>query len=84
MMKTHRFELARYFDPESDGTGNIYIDWPAVHRQAGIDHIQWLKNQDSRECQMIVEQKASDPYTYVVAEIYSDKLASLYSLMWAK
>ena len=42
------------------------------------------RRQDSRECQLVVEQKPSDPYTYVVAEIYSDKLATLYNLMWAK
>ncbi len=83
-MKTHRFELARYFDPESDGTGNIYIDWPSVHRQAGLDHIQWLKSQDISECQIVIEQRPEDVYYYVVAEIYSDRLATLYNLMWAK
>ena len=83
-MKTHRFELGRYFPAESDGSGNIYIDWPAVHRQAGRDHIQWLKEQDASQCQMVVEHRKDDPYHYLVAEIYSDKLANLYSLMWAK
>lgn len=83
-MKTHRFEIAKYFDPEPDDTGNIYIDWPAVHRQAGIDHINWLQNQEHSACQLTVEHKLRDPYTYVVVEIYSDKLASLYSLLWAK
>jgi len=83
-MKTHRFNIARYFDPESDGTGNIYIDWPAVHRQAGLDHVQWLKNQDPNQCQLVVEHRANSPYTHVVAEIYSDKLATLYNLLWAK
>ena len=83
-MKTHRFNIARYFDPESDGTGNIYIDWPSVHRQAGIDHIQWLRSQDPAQCQLVVEQKINDPYTHVIAEIYSDRLATEYALMWAK
>lgn len=83
-MKTHRFELGRWFPAESDGSGNIYIDWPAVHRQAGKDHIQWLKEQDPSQCQMVVEQREEDPYHYLVAEIYSDKLATLHSLMWAK
>ncbi len=84
MMKTHRFELGSWFPPESDGSGNIYIDWPAVHRQAGKEHIQWLKNQDPYQCQMIVERRKEDYRHYLVAEIYSDKLATLYSLMWAK
>jgi hypothetical protein len=83
-MKTHRFELAKFFPPESDGTDNIYIDWPAVHRQAGQDHIQWLKKQDATECQMVLERRPNDSYVYVMAEIYNDKLASMYSLMWAK
>ena len=84
MMKTHRFELGRWFPVESDGSGNIYIDWPAVHRQAGRDHIQWLKDQDPMQCQMVVEHREDDPYHYLMAEIYSDKLAAVYGLMWAK
>ena len=83
-MKTHRFKLARYFSPEVLSTDTIDIDWPAVHRQAGLDHIQWLKNQDPTECQMILEHRKNDPYTYVMAEIYSDRLATEYALMWAK
>jgi hypothetical protein len=81
-MKTHRFELARYFDSES--SDNIYIDWPCVHRQAGLHHIQWLQSQTEDQCQLVMERKENDPYCYIVAEIYSDKLASLYSLLWAK
>jgi len=83
-MKTHRFELAKYFDPELGSAENIDIDWPNVHRQAGVEHIQWLKDQDTAQCQLVVEQRTDDPYTYVIAEIYSDKLANLYSLLWAK
>ena len=83
-MKTHRFKLARYFQPESYIAGTIDIDWPSVHRQAGLDHIQWLKNQSPEECQMVIEHRPNDPYVYVVAEIYSDRLATEYALMWAK
>ncbi len=83
-MKTHRFELARWFPSDTAEIDNIYIDWPSVHRQAGLDHVQWLKKQDLAECQMVVEHRPNDPYCYLIAEIYSDKLATLYSLMWAK
>ena len=83
-MKTHRFELGYWLPGESDGSGNIYIDWPAVHRQAGKDHIQWLKDQDPTQCQMIIENRKNDPYHYLMAEIYSDRLATQYALMWAK
>lgn len=83
-MKTHRFELGSWLPSESDGTENIYIDWPAVHRQAGTDHIQWLKDQDITQCQMVVERREGDPYHYLIAEIYSAKLATVYGLLWAK
>ena len=83
-MKTHRFELGHWLPGESDGSGNLYIDWPAVHRQAGADHIQWLKEQDSVQCQMVVERRENVPYHYLMAEIYSDRLATHYALMWAK
>ncbi len=83
-MKTHRFELAKWLPAESDGTGNIYIDWPSVHRQAGRDCIQWLKSHDPAECQLVIESKPNDCYQYITAEIYSDHLALQYALMWAK
>ena len=83
-MKTHRFKLAQYFQTEIYDSEAINIDWPSVHRQAGLDHIQWLKNQSPQECQLVIEHKPNDPYVYVVAEIYSDRLATTYSLMWAK
>lgn len=83
-MKTHRFELGKFFPSESDGSGNFYIDWPAIHYQAGIDCIKWLKQQDPVKCQMVVEQRLDDPHWWVVAEIYSDRLATQYALMWAK
>jgi len=83
-MKTHRFELARWFASDSDGTGNIYIDWPAVHRQAGLECISWLQSQDPVKCQLVIETRPKDSYQYILAEFYSDELATLYSLMWAK
>ena len=83
-MKTHRFEIAKFFPGESDDSGNIYIDWPSIHRQASIDHIQWITNQDPIECQMMLERRINDPHIHVMVEIYSEKLATLYGLMWAK
>ncbi len=83
-MKTHRFELAKYFPIESDGSGNIYVDWPSIHRQAGTDCIQWINSQDPKHCQIIIEQRPEEVYWYAMLEIYSDKLATIYNLMWAK
>ena len=83
-MKTHRFEIAAYLPSESDGTGNVYIDWPEIHRQAGLEHVKWIKSQDPDKCQMILERKPDDTKVRLVAEIYSDRLATEYALMWAK
>lgn len=83
-MKTHRFELGKFFPSEGDDLDIIHIDWPAIHNQAGLDCIQWLKKQDSTYCQMVVEQRPDDTHWWLVAEIYSDRLATEYALMWAK
>lgn len=83
-MKTHRFELGKFKIRDTVEDGNIYVDWPEIHKQAGLECIQWLKAQDPSQCQMVVEQGHKDNYNRVVAEIYTDKLATLYSLMWAK
>ncbi len=83
-MKTHRFEIAKFLKSESDEDGNIYIDWPSVHRQAGVDQIQWIESQDPAECQLLLEIRPEDTHVSAVVEIYSDKIATLYTLMWAK
>lgn len=83
-MKTHRFEIAKFLPREDDGSGNIYIDWPCIHRQVGVEHIQWIKNQDPLKCQLVLENRPNDSHTYVMAEIYTDKLATMYGLLWAK
>lgn len=83
-MKTHRFEIAHFFGAEADDSGNIYIDWPSVHRQAGVDHIKWIKAQDPSQCQLVIERRPNDNFTRVILEIYSEKTAMFYGLMWAK
>lgn len=83
-MKNKRVELAQWLPQESDGSGNIYIDWPAVQRQAGTDHLEWLLKQDKVRCQLIVEQHINDAYHHLVAEFYDDRLATEYYLLWAK
>ena len=83
-MKTHRFEIGFYFGSKEDNHGNIHIDWPSIHRQAGIEQIRWIKAQDPTQCQLVLEQRPNDNFVRVVVEIYSDTLATLYGLMWAK
>lgn len=82
-MKTHRFKLAEWLTDNADDSENIYIDWPAVHRQAGLDRIQWLQQQDPAWCQLITETQVDTQSRSLSAEIYSDKLAMAYHLMWA-
>lgn len=83
-MKAHRFELGKFPPSDYDDEGNFYIDWPAIHKQAGKDCIRWLKSQDPTQCQLIVEKATNDYDWRMIAEIYSDNLATIYSLMWAK
>jgi hypothetical protein len=83
-MKTHRFKLAEWQAEESNFCEYLDIDWPEVHRQAGLDHIQWLQQQDPSQCQLVVETKSRKNTRSLSAEIYSDSLAIAYHLMWAK
>lgn len=83
-MKSKVLELARWFPTESDGSGNLYIDWPAVQRQTSKESLNWLLNQEKTQCQLIVETRPDDPYHYLIAEFYSEILATEYLLRWAK
>lgn len=83
-MKNNAVELAKWLAIESDGSGNISIDWPAVQRQTGQDHLEWLIKQDKTRCQLMVENRTNDAYHYLIAEFYDDRLATEYYLMWAK
>ncbi len=83
-MKNRSLELARWLSGDSDGSGNLYVDWPAVQRQTGIEQLNWLLNQERTRCQLIVETNSSDQYYYLVAEFYCEKLATEYLLRWAK
>jgi hypothetical protein len=83
-MKSRSIEIAKWLPRESDGTGNIDIDWPAVQRQAGKDHLEWLLKQDKTRCQLVVENRENDTNHYLIAEFYDDRLVTEYWLLWAK
>ncbi len=83
-MKSSSVEIAKWLPQEADGTGNIYIDWPAVQRQAGKDHLEWLLKQDKTRCQLVVENRENDNYHHLIAEFYDDRLVTEYWLLWAK
>ena len=63
---------------------DIYVDipWPEVHRIVSIEEIQWLRQQTTDQCQMIVETVGVDHRLYV--EFYCDKLRKEYALLFAK
>lgn len=83
-MKNKSIEVARWLPREDDGTGNIYVDWPAVQRIAGTDHLEWLLKQEKSRCQLVVEHRPDGPHHHLMAEFYDDRLATEYYLLWAK
>ena len=79
-MKTNRVVIAEW---TCDGsTDTIDIDWPHVHKSAGVDHISWLLEQPISECQLVVDK--IDRKLKLVAEFYSEHLLVMYHMMWAK
>ena len=78
-MKTSKVELLKWLPSEGE---NIEIDWPKVHKTIGVDHTDWLLNQDHTACQLVLER--TDQHCRLVAEFYDTKLIAAYHLMWAK
>ena len=80
-MKSRTVVISKWLAHEGE---NIDIDWPAVQREAGKEHVEWLLKQPREKCQLIVEQRPDDSYLRLVAEFYDDSLAVNYHLLWAK
>jgi len=78
-MKTSKVELLKWLPSEGE---NIEIDWPKVHKTIGLDHTNWLLNQDHTTCQLVLER--TDQHCRLVAEFYDSELVTNYHLMWAK
>ena len=69
--------------PTSKGPQNyIDIDWPAVHKECGLDHIEWINKQDPELCQLTLEMFTGG--SRLVVEFFDQNLATTYHLMWAK
>jgi hypothetical protein len=83
-MKSNKIEVAHWLPREDDGSGNIYIDWPVVQKEAGQDHLEWLLKQDKDRCQLVVEHRANSTHHYLIAEFYDNRLITEYFLLWAK
>ena len=78
-MKTSKVQLLKWLPSEGE---NIEIDWPKVHKTIGVDHTNWLLNQDHTACQLVLER--TDQHCRLVAEFYDSELMTNYHLMWAK
>lgn len=62
-----------------------YVDvpWPKVHQTVGTEEIQWLEQQDLRDCQMIVERSECGRHCLYV-EFYDQNLRREYAVRFAK
>jgi hypothetical protein len=81
-MMTTSFEVAKFLPGETDT--NISIDWPSVHRQAGIDQLEWINQQSPDVCQLMFEKRHSTDCLFLMVEFYCKKKANEYQLLWTK
>jgi hypothetical protein len=58
------------------------IDWPVVHRECGLDHIEWIEKQDKSKCQMSLEFHKGQ--RRLIVEFFDKDIEMTYHLMWAK
>jgi hypothetical protein len=58
------------------------IDWPQVHKECGIDHIEWINNQPDENCQLSLE--LFEGGRRLIVEFFNKDIATTYHLMWAK
>lgn len=79
-MRTNRVVIAEWTCDRSSDT--IDIDWPYVHRTAGVDHVSWLLERPGSECQLVVDK--IDRKLKLVAEFYCERALVVYHMMWAK
>lgn len=58
------------------------IDWPMVHKQCGLDCIEWINKQKKSDCQLSLE--LSRDGRRLVIEFFNPHIETQYHLMWAK
>lgn len=76
-MKTKRIELLAW----ESNLDSIEIDWPKVQRIVGLDHVEWLLQQETEQCQLVVD-KIGNKFR-LMAEFYDDQCLTVYHLMWS-
>jgi hypothetical protein len=80
-MKTDRVFLHLWKGKPDDEY--LDIPWPAVHKAAGVDLINWINSQDPISVQMILEQEHSG-WQSLWAEFYNDLIRTEFALRFAK
>jgi hypothetical protein len=68
--------------PENQPQDYLDIDWPLIHKECGIEHIEWINNQDTTKCQLSLE--LFDGGRRLIVEFFDQTLLTTYHLMWAK
>ena len=58
------------------------IDWPSVHKECGVDHIEWIQKQDINDCMLTLE--FFQGVRRLIVEFFNQEIAKTYFLMWAK
>ena len=58
------------------------IDWPAVHKESGVDQIEWINKQSNNDCQLSLEFFQGGKR--LIVEFFNNEVATTYHLMWAK
>ena len=81
MMKSSRVTLYQWtLDQFPDEY--LDIDWPAVHKECGVDQIQWINKQSYNNCQMSLEFFQGGKR--LILEFFNEELEKTYHLLWAK
>ncbi len=81
-MKDSDITLYQWADvPGPDGE-YLDIDWPKVHKEVGVDQINWIKRQGVENCDLHVELFPGGRRLIVAFE--NKKTLQAYHLMWAK
>ena len=57
------------------------IDWPAVHKECGVDQIEWLNKQPHEDCQLSLEFFQGGKR--LIVEFYNDQTLATYGMMFA-
>lgn len=81
MKKIKTVELTNWEINPHDPRDYIDVDWPAVQRSIGTDHLTWLLDQPRSHCQLIIE-RSSDSYR-LLAEFYDTRCVTEYYLRWS-